>query len=203
MIRKFEGTELIFASHNQGKIKELKAMFAEKGLDIAVKSADELEGLIEPEETEDNFLGNALIKGKYTAEATGKVVIADDSGFCVGALQDSPGVYSADWMYNEAGERDAVLAMNKVNKAMFGSEEKEAHFTTCLVLCWPDGHYETVEGRVEGEFTWPPRGDGGFGYDPIFTPNGYDQTFGEMGAEAKNKFSHRRNAFKLMMEKCF
>lgn len=203
MARKFEEKEIIFATNNPGKVRELKAMFAGKNLDIEVKTSGDFPDLEEPEETEDNFLGNALIKARYTAEATGKVVMADDSGFCVDALEGAPGVYSADWMYNEAGERDAQLAMGKVKDLMAMAENRKANFTTCLVLCWPDGHYETVEGHVYGEVVFPPRGDGGFGYDPIFQPEGYDITFGEMAAEEKNKFSHRANALKKILDKCF
>jgi len=202
MTRKFEGKELVFASHNKGKIKEIKELLSENGFNIEVKSAAEFEGLESPEETEDNFLGNALIKAKYVAEKTGKVALADDSGFCVDALDGAPGVYSADWTETENG-RDFMLGMNKVNNLMQGSTNKKSHFVTCLVLCWPDGHYEHVEGYVHGDVVWPPRGESGFGYDPIFQPEGYNITFGEMADADKNKLSHRANALKLMLDKCF
>jgi len=197
--RKFEGKEIVFASHNKGKIAEIKTMFASKGINVLSAADFNLES---PEETEDTFLGNALIKAKYVAEQTGKPALADDSGFCVEALDGAPGVYSADWTETENG-RDFVLGMNKVHNLMHGSNNNNAHFTTCLVLCWPDGHYETVDGIVKGAITWPPRGDSGFGYDPMFVPNGYNETFGEMAQEEKNKLSHRANAFKLIFEKCF
>jgi len=202
MTRKFEGQELVLATQNKGKLKELKALLAKKGLDIDVKTTGDFPELESPEETEDNLLGNALIKAKYVSEKTGKVVISDDSGLCIDALDNAPGVYSADWAETENG-RDFNMAMNKVKELLKMSDNKKANFTTCLVLCWPDGHYETVEGKVFGEIVFPPRGTGGFGYDPIFQPDGFDITFGEMAVEEKNKLSHRANALELMLDKCF
>jgi len=199
MTRKFIENELVFASHNKGKMKEVGEMFAGKGIKVYSTADFNLES---PEETEDNFLGNALIKAKYTAEKTGKPALADDSGFCVEAIDGEPGVYSANWAETENG-RDFDMAMNMVIDKMGESDNKNASFVTCLVLYWPDGHYEHVEGRVSGSIVWPPRGDAGFGYDPMFVPEGHTRTFAEMGSDEKNGISHRGRAFEMLMEKCF
>lgn len=197
--RKFTGNELVFATHNKGKMKEINEMFEGKGIKVYSTADFNLES---PEETEDNFLGNALIKAKYAAEKTGKPVLADDSGFCVEAIDGEPGVYSADWAETDNG-RDFNMAMKMVIDKMGESDNKNAHFVTCLVLYWPDGHYEHVEGRVSGAVTWPMRGASGFGYDPIFIPEGHTRTFAEMDSDEKNGISHRGRAFELLMEKCF
>jgi XTP/dITP diphosphohydrolase len=133
-------------------------------------------------------------------EHSGLPALADDSGLSVDALNGDPGVYSARW----AGEpRDFNMAMQKVHHALGDSDNRKAAFISVLALCWPDGHIETFEGRVEGNICWPPRGDGGFGYDPIFVPNGHDKTFGELSFESKQAMSHRANALNAMMQAIF
>lgn len=200
MTRMFEGNELVLATNNQGKQAEIKQMFANSSIKIVTMG--EL-GIDSPEETEDNFLGNALIKGKYVAEKTGKPCLADDSGLCVDALDGAPGVYTADWGMNEAGVQDYSITSKKIEKLVGNNPNKKAHFTTVLVLCWPDNHCETVEGKVDGNLTFPARGDNGFGQDPIFVPEGDTRTFAEMTKDEKSQYSHRGRAFRLMMDKCF
>ncbi len=200
MTRKFEGDEIVLATNNQGKLVEIKKMFANSSIKIVTMG--EL-GIDSPEETEDTFLGNALIKGKYVAEKTGKLCLADDSGLCVDALDGAPGVYTADWGMTESGVQDYKITTKKLEKLLANSPDKKAHFITSLVLCWPDNHYEAVEGKVNGNLTFPPRGESGFGQDPIFVPEGDTRTFAEMTKDEKSQYSHRGRAFKLMMEKCF
>ena len=161
--------------------------------------------LTEPEETENTFVGNARIKAHAAVKATGLPALADDSGIEVDALDGAPGVYTADWAETENG-RDFVLAMTKTHDLL---EQKNApyprngRFRATLVLAWPDGHEEIFEGDVNGTLIWPMRGDIGHGYDPMFQPDGYDQTFGEMSQEEKNKISHRANAFAKLTAACF
>jgi XTP/dITP diphosphohydrolase len=184
------GTKLVVATHNPGKARELAEILENR---FSLVSAGEL-GLPEPDETETTFVGNALLKARAAAEASGLVAIADDSGLSVRALDGQPGIYSARW----AGpERDFGLAMQKVEERLqeTDGDDLSAWFTCALAVAWPDGPAVVVEGRVEGTLTFPPRGDRGFGYDPIFTPEGHKETFGEMDPAAKDRMSHRARAF--------
>ena len=179
---------LLLATHNQGKAKEFATLL--HGLVDDVKSAAEF-SLPEPEETETTFVGNALIKARAGCAATGLPTLADDSGFAVEALNGDPGVYSARW----AGpDKNFALAMNKVNELLNEQESRNAAFIAVLALVYPDGREVTFEGRCDGIAVWPPRGNGGFGYDPMFQPDGFDQTFGEMSADQKHAISHRAKA---------
>ncbi|MDE2337307.1 MAG: RdgB/HAM1 family non-canonical purine NTP pyrophosphatase [Alphaproteobacteria bacterium] len=201
MIRKFSGGELIVATHNKGKLAEIGEMFRREGLEIKLSSAAE-HGLESPEETGVTCVENALLKAKFVAKATGKIALADDSGLFVSALNGAPGVYSADWAETDNG-RDFKMAMERVHKEMGDNPDKKAYFTSVLTLCWPDGHCETVEGFAHGVIVWPPRGTQGHGYDPIFMPQGRNLTYGEITDAEKNKISHRADAFRKMMGKCF
>lgn len=187
----------MIATHNRGKLAEFRDMFGDC-VESLFCAADF--GLAAPEETGTTFIENATIKALAVAAATGKPALADDSGLCVAALKGDPGVYSADWA--EPG-RDFNRAMQKVHDAMGNATDRGAYFVSCLVLCWPDGHCESVEGRAEGIMVWPPRGKRGHGYDPVFQPVGHDRTYAEMDAEEKNIISHRARAFQAMMDKCF
>ena len=187
----------MIASHNEGKVREIRALLAPFGADVV--SAGSL-GLPEPEETENSFIGNALLKAHAAAKAAGLPALADDSGLAVTALGGDPGIYSARW----AGPaKDFSLAMQKVEDGLAGKSDRSAKFVCALALAWPDGHAETVEGTVSGQLVWPPRGKNGFGYDPVFVPAGYDISFGEMDAEAKHAISHRADAFRQLVERCF
>tara|TARA_R110002124_G_scaffold60761_7_gene166564 strand:+ start:1731 stop:2342 length:612 start_codon:yes stop_codon:yes gene_type:complete len=202
MTRKFTGDQILIATHNAGKLEEMRNLFAPFG--VRVVGAAEMK-LTEPEETENTFVGNARIKAHAAVKATGLPALADDSGIEVDALDGAPGVYTADWAATENG-RDFVLAMTKTHDLL---EQKNApyprngRFRATLVLAWPDGHEEIFEGDVNGTLIWPMRGDIGHGYDPMFQPDGYDQTFGEMSQEEKNKISHRANAFAKLTAACF
>ena len=199
MARMFTEDELVIASHNDGKLREITALFA--GQPFLVTSARTYD-LPEPEETEDSFLGNAALKARATAAATGKPALADDSGLVVPALNGAPGIYSARW----AGpDKDFILAMQKVESSLAatGGTDRRAHFICALVLCWPDGHEEGFEGRIDGQLVWPPRGDRGFGYDPIFVAEGHDITFGEMEPQTKLAMGHRARAFAGLVDACF
>ena len=197
--RIFTETELVLASHNAGKLREIEALF--EGRPFTVTSASQ-HGVPEPEETEDSFSGNALLKARATMNATGKPALADDSGLVVPALNGAPGIYSARW----AGpDRDFIMAMQKVNSSLAatGGDDRRAYFICVLALVWPDGHEEVFEGRVHGTLVWPPRGDRGFGYDPMFVASGYDQTFGEMEPQEKLDIGHRADAFAKLVTACF
>lgn len=196
--RRLAETRIVMASHNAGKVRENAALLAPHG--IAIVSAKEL-GLPEPEETEDSFLGNARIKALAAARASGLVALADDSGFSVAALDGAPGVRTADWAETPAG-RDYQMAMAKVEKLARHAADRRAWFSCALVLAWPDGHVEGFLGEAHGQWVWPPRGANGFGYDPMFVPDGRTETFGEMTAEAKHAISHRAAAFRLLAEAC-
>lgn len=192
--RKLQSGRVVVATHNAGKVKELKALLEPYGLDLV--SAKELD-LPEPEETGTTFFFNAELKAMSAADLSGLPAIADDSGLCVEALNGDPGVYTANWAETENG-RDWMLAMTKVEDALalLGPDaSRSAYFACVLSVVWPDGHVESFEGRVDGHLVWPPRGDKGFGYDPIFVPNGYDQTFAEMDPSVKHVISHRAAAF--------
>ena len=197
MPRRFRQSRLLLASHNAGKLREIVDLLAPFG--IAVSSAGELD-LPEPEETGDSFRANAELKARAAAEASGLPALADDSGLSALALDGAPGIYSARW----AGpQRDFGLAMQRLERALEGKADRRAEFVSALALCWPDGHMECFEGRVRGTLVWPPRGDKGFGYDPMFRPDGYDITFGEMPYEEKQGISHRAVAFRVLVEGCF
>jgi XTP/dITP diphosphohydrolase len=197
MARKWTPGKLVIASHNQGKVGEIAELLAPFG--ASAVSVAEL-GLPVPEETGETFAANAEIKARAAAEATGLPALADDSGLCVEALNGAPGIRSADW----AGpKRDFDLAMRRVQKMLDGNENRRARFVCALALVWPDGHCETFEGAVSGDLVWPPRGHRGFGYDPMFLPDGYSMTFGEMSPEQKHAISHRAAAFRSLVAACF
>lgn len=202
MTRKFTGDKLVVATHNKGKLEEFSALLAPLG--ITCISAGEL-NLDEPEETETTFLGNGRIKAHYAAKASGLPALADDSGLTVDGLNGQPGVYTADWAFTPNG-RDFAMAMEKTWTALEESNApypRLAQFRCTLVLAWPDGHDEYAEGVCDGEMVWPRRGAEGHGYDPMFQPSGFEQTFGEMEAEQKNAISHRAKAVEIMLKKCF
>jgi XTP/dITP diphosphohydrolase len=184
------GARLVVATHNTGKARELAQILEGR---FTLVTAGEL-NLAEPEETENTFAGNALIKARSAAQASGLIALADDSGLSVTALEGAPGVHSARW----AGPtRDFGLAMARVLRRLEEAETEDfrAWFTCALALAWPDGPAVVVEGRIDGTLCFPARGDKGFGYDPIFIPAGGAQTFGEMQPEAKDAISHRARAF--------
>jgi XTP/dITP diphosphohydrolase len=190
------GARLVLASHNPGKLAEIEALVAPHS--VSVVSAGEL-GLPEPVEDAPDFVGNARIKALAAAKASGLPALSDDSGFCVAALGGAPGVLSARW----AGPgKDFASAMARVNAEVGDASERRAWFVAALCLGWPDGHTDTFVGRVDGSAIWPPRGDRGFGYDPMFLPNGAAHTFGEMDPEAKHAQSHRARAFAQLVAAC-
>ena len=191
MTRKLEKGRLVAATHNKGKVRELKDLFEPVGLEVV--SAIELE-LPEPEETEQTFSGNALIKARAACKATGLPALSDDSGIEVKALGGMPGVHTAIWA---GAPRDFYVAMEKVEMLLKEIEatDRSARFVSTLAVVWPDGHEEVFEGTVEGEVVWPPRGDKGFGYDPVFVATGETDTFGEMEPAKKHAMSHRADAF--------
>jgi XTP/dITP diphosphohydrolase len=191
------GSRLVLASHNQGKLAELADLLGPYHIEIV--SAGDL-GLPEPEETAPDFAGNARIKALAAAIATGLPAFSDDSGFCVAALGGEPGVLSARW---SGPEKDFGKAMALVHERMGDTADRRAWFVAALCLAWPDGHTETFVGRVDGSVVWPPRGDKGFGYDPMFVPEGAARTFGELEPEAKHAVSHRARAFAQVMASCF
>lgn len=202
MSRKFEGDRILIATHNAGKLEEMQELFAPLG--ISVVGAKEL-NLEEPEETEDTFIGNARIKARAAVKATGLPALADDSGIQVAALGNAPGVYTADWAETPNG-RDFIMAMNKTHDLLEKANAphpRSARFCATLVLAWPDGHDEVVEGFVDGTFVWPMRGETGHGYDPIFQPIGETRTFAEMSHDEKNTMSHRADAFTKLLAQCF
>lgn len=202
-MRRFEGEKLVLASHNAGKLAEIRELLAP--FPVAVVSAKEL-GLDEPEETETSFSGNALIKSRAAVLATGLPALADDSGLEVEALRGAPGVHTADWAKTPEGTRDFVMAMTKVWERLEAAKApfpRRAKFSCTLALSWPDGHDEVVAGSVQGQIVWPMRGDLGHGFDPVFRPDGYTQTFGEMEPAQKNAISHRAVAFKKLVDEVF
>lgn len=201
-MRKFADKTLVVATHNNGKLEEIDALLRPFG--IAVTSAGAL-GLAEPAETETTFVGNARIKAHAAARATGLPALADDSGIMVDALDGAPGVYTADWAETPTG-RDFDMAMRKTRDALeqkAAPYPRTAAFCCTLVLAWPDGHDEVFEGRMPGQIVWPGRGSQGHGYDPIFQPEGYAITFGEMDRWEKNQISHRADAFRKLVAGCF
>ena len=195
MARRFTGDRLVIASHNQGKVEEISALLAPFA--IHAVSAGAL-GIAEPEETGDSFEANAALKAKAAAGASGLPAIADDSGLVVLALGGAPGIYSARW----AGpDKDFRIAMQRVHREL-ADRDRSARFVAALSLVWPDGDTEIFRGEVAGKLVWPPRGDRGFGYDPIFAPDGGAATFGEIEPAEKHKISHRARAFAKLVEGC-
>ncbi|MDW3098317.1 MAG: RdgB/HAM1 family non-canonical purine NTP pyrophosphatase [Alphaproteobacteria bacterium] len=202
--RRFAAGKLVVASHNEGKVKEIRALLEPFGVETV--SAAELD-LPEPEETEKTFKGNAELKALAAARAADMPALSDDSGLAVDILDGEPGIYSARWA--ETGEgRDFGVAMTRVEKEMCeknGGPEgnRKARFICALTLAWADGHVETFEGSVAGALVWPGRGTRGFGYDPVFQPDGHKITFGEMDPAAKHAISHRAHAFEQLIDACF
>ncbi|PZU07940.1 RdgB/HAM1 family non-canonical purine NTP pyrophosphatase [Sphingomonas sp.] len=200
--RRLEPGRIVIASHNEGKVREIRALLEPYGIEPV--SAASL-GIPEPEETGTTFFANAELKARYSADLSGLVALADDSGLCVDALGGDPGVYTANWAETADGTRDWPMAMRKVEDAIQarGPEAgRDAHFVCVLSLCWPDGHVESFEGRVEGTLTWPPRGTVGFGYDPVFVPHGDTRTFAELDPAEKKAISHRTDAFRKLVAAC-
>ena len=210
-MRTLEPGRLVVASHNQGKVREILDLLGPYGVEPV--SAVELD-LPEPDEIGATFIDNADLKARAAADLSGLPALADDSGLCVEALGDRPGIFSARWALADAhlpaeagpgevsGERDFGRAMQRVQnelEALGPDASRNAHFVCALALCWPDGHSEWFEGRVDGMLVWPPRGDKGFGYDPMFVPAGHDQTFGEMDPAQKHAISHRADAFRKLV----
>ena len=198
-MRKLGPGQLVIASHNDGKVREINDLLSPLGIEaVAAKKL----GLIDPEETGTTFAENADLKALAAAAASGLPALADDSGLAVTALGGAPGIFSARW----AGvPRDFSMAMKKVAAALedSGTEDFSARFVCVLSLAWPDGHTESFEGEVRGRVVFPPRGDKGFGYDPIFMADGYDITFAEMKPEEKHAISHRADAFRKLMKAHF
>ncbi len=199
-LARLRGGRLVLATHNPGKLREFAALL--RPLDVELVAAGEL-GLPEPAETGRDFAANARIKARAAARASGLPALADDSGLAVTALDGAPGVHSARW----AGPaRDFARAMRRIHDALaaragrFADADRRAAFVCVLALAWPDGRAVTFEGRVAGELVWPPRGRGGFGYDPVFVPCGDARTFAEMSAEEKARFSHRAKAVEALLE---
>lgn len=202
MSRRFAGDRLVLASHNAGKLAEFAALLALPR--VRILSAGEL-GLPVPEETEDSFLGNARLKARFAAGASGLPALADDSGLEVEALGGEPGVHTADWA-ETAGGRDFVMAMERLWRRLDSEAAPQpwrAGFRCVLVLAWPDGHEESAEGSCAGTLVWPRRGADGHGFDPMFRPDGFDRTFAEMPAELKNRLSHRAQALRALRARCF
>jgi XTP/dITP diphosphohydrolase len=190
------GETLVVASHNPGKVVEIEALLAPFG--VATVGAAAL-GLPEPEETGATFEENAALKAVAAAGSSGLVALADDSGLVVPALGGAPGIYSARW----AGPgRDFRSAMERVQREL-GDRDRRAHFVAVLALAWPDGDVECFHGDVYGTLVWPPRGERGFGYDPMFVPDGYETTFGEIDPDEKHRISHRARAFETLVKECF
>jgi len=195
MARPFTGNRLVIASHNPGKVEEITVLLAPFAIDAV--SAVAL-GIAEPEETGDSFEANAALKATAAAEASGLPAIADDSGLVVPALGGGPGIYSARW----AGPaKDFRVAMQRVHREL-ADRDRSAQFVAVLALAWPDGDLELFRGEVAGKLVWPPRGERGFGYDPIFVPEGGVATFGEIDPAQKHRISHRARAFAKLVDGC-
>jgi XTP/dITP diphosphohydrolase len=201
MIRRFREPKLVLATHNAGKVREIGALMTPLGLEVV--SAGAL-GLPEPVETENTFAGNARLKAHAAARASGLPALSDDSGIVIEALDGAPGVYTADWAETPSG-RDYLMAMTRVwdmLEAKGAPLPRRASFNATLCLAWPDGHDEVFEGQVAGTLRWPPSGEFGFGFDPIFVPDGHDITFGDMDPDEKHKISHRAVAFARLLDDC-
>ncbi len=206
MGRKLAG-RIVIATHNAGKLREMRELLAPYGIEAV--SAGEL-GLGEPEETGADFAANALIKARAAALAAHLPAFADDSGLCVDALGGAPGIYSARWAGDAKDFADAMDRIRREADATGAAKPWRAHFVSALAVCWPDGHVEQVEGRVDGDLVFPPRGTAGFGYDPCFLPDGHGRTFGEMTSDEKHgipadgsrALSHRARAFQALAKAC-
>ena len=210
-MRRLETKTIVVASHNAGKIAEIRDLIGPLGFEA--RSAADL-AFAEPDETGTTFEENAAIKALASAQAAGIPALSDDSGLVVDALGGAPGVYTANWAEREDGSRDFAKAMQKVEHALTEKgtphDARSARFVSVLCLAWPDGHTEFFRGEVEGKVVWPPRGTQGFGYDPVFQPEGHERTFGEMSADEKHGWkpgeaealSHRARAFKRFVETC-
>jgi len=202
-IRKLKPGRLVIASHNQGKVREIRALLEPFGIEPV--PAAELD-LPEPEETGTTFFANAELKARSAADLSGLPALADDSGLCVEALGGDPGVRTANWAETANGTRDWNLAMRRVEDALAAKGPdvgRAAHFVCVLALAWPDGHAEWFEGRAEGTLAWPPRGRVGFGYDPVFVPLGDTRTYAELDASEKHAISHRADAFRQLVAAVF
>ncbi|CUH49923.1 RdgB/HAM1 family non-canonical purine NTP pyrophosphatase [Ruegeria atlantica] len=202
MTRKFDGDRLLVATHNKGKLEEMTHLLEAFG--VKVVGAAEM-NLPEPEETEDTFVGNARIKAHAAAQATGLPALSDDSGITIDALDGAPGVYTADWAETGNG-RDFLMAMTCAHDELEAAQAphpRTAQFRCTLVLAWPDGHDEVFEGVMPGQLVWPIRGENGFGYDPMFQPDGHDVTCAEMIPAEKHKISHRGRAVNAFVQGCF
>ncbi|SOC44257.1 XTP/dITP diphosphohydrolase [Rhizobium subbaraonis] len=211
-MRKLDTRTIVVASHNAGKIREIRDLIGPLGFEA--RSAADL-NFVEPDETGTTFEENAAIKALASAKAAGMPALSDDSGIVIDALGGAPGVYTANWAEKEDGSRDFAMAMEKVENALgekgaTAPADRTARFVSVLCLAWPDGHTEMFRGEIDGTVVWPPRGSQGFGYDPIFQPEGHTVTFGEMSAEEKHGWkpgeaqalSHRARAFKRFVETC-
>ncbi|NSX53573.1 RdgB/HAM1 family non-canonical purine NTP pyrophosphatase [Parasulfitobacter algicola] len=200
-MRKLVEKKIVLASHNAGKLREIAELLVPYGIEVV--SAGDL-GLEEPAETEDTFAGNARIKAHFASENSGLPAFSDDSGITVDALGGAPGVYTADWAETDNG-RDFPMAMTKVWKLLEAKNApapRTAAFNCTLCLAWPDGHDEVFDGRVNGQVVWPMRGKLGFGFDPVFLPDGETETFGEMNPAKKHGMSHRADAFRKLIDGC-
>jgi len=197
MPRHFAEPKLVIASHNPGKVREIAALL--ENFECEIISAGDL-GLDEPIEPGTTFAANAELKARAAAQSAGLAALADDSGLAVTALGGEPGILSARW----AGpDKDFTIAMQKVEDRLAEENDRSAHFVCALALCWPDGHMETFEGRVDGTLIWPPKGDKGFGYDSVFVADGFEATFAEMEPDEKHSISHRADAFRKLVDGCF
>lgn len=199
---RFTEKRLLVATHNAGKLDEMRALFAPYGVEVV--GAKEM-NLPEPAETGTTFVENARIKAHAASQATGLPALSDDSGIEVDCLDGAPGVYTADWAETPQG-RDFVMAMTRTWNECEAREAplpRTARFRSTLVLAWPDGSDAVFEGRIEGQLAWPMRGTEGHGYDPMFQPEGFDITMGEMSAAQKNAISHRADAFRKLIKECF
>ena len=195
MHRLFTGGRLVIASHNQGKLTEIAALLTPFSIETVPAASL---GIPEPEETGDSFEANAALKARAAAEASGLPALADDSGLVVPALGGAPGIYSARWA---GAAKDFRQAMKRVQREL-GNRDRSAHFVAVLAFGWPDEHMELFRGEVAGMLVWPPRGERGFGYDPMFVPEGGGETFGEMEPAEKHKISHRARAFAALVQGC-
>jgi XTP/dITP diphosphohydrolase len=197
MVRRFDAAKLVIASHNAGKVVEIADLL--KAFPVEVVSVGAL-GLPVPDETGTTFAANATLKALAAARATALPALADDSGLCAHAIGGEPGIHTADW----AGpERDFSKAMRLLETRLQGKTDRGAHFVSALALAWPDGHVEVFEGEVQGHLVWPPRGEKGFGYDPMFVPAGETRTYGEVDQAWKHRTSHRGRAFERLVAQCF
>ncbi len=195
------GDRLVIATHNEGKLKEIRDLLTPFGIECL--NAAELD-LPEPEEIGISFVDNADLKARQAADLSGLPALADDSGICIDALGGRPGIHTARWAEDEQGNRDWMRAMERAWRELEAAGPdagRDAHFACALAIAWPnDGQAESFEGRVDGTLVWPPRGDKGFGYDPMFVPAGYDLTFAEMDPEQKHRMSHRADAFRMLVD---